>query len=76
MCENVDIHSGQAFDSSNRNFHQRRHLLTLVPGDILDLHLPHLRHVAQHREDDEPRHEAGQTVYQAGHNGITVEEEV
>lgn len=46
-------------------------LLTFILGDILHLHLPHLGHVAQHSEDDEPRHEAGQTVDQAGHNGVT-----
>ena len=48
--------------------------LTFIPGHILDLHLPHLCHVAQHREDHEPRHEAGQTVHQTCHDGITVEE--
>lgn len=50
-------------------------LLTFVPGDILHLHLPHLRHVAQHGEDNEPRHKACQTVDQAGHNGVPGEEE-
>lgn len=50
-------------------------LLTFVSGYILNLHLPHLCHVAQHRKDDEARHKAGQTVYQAGHDGVAAEEE-
>lgn len=51
-------------------------LLTFILGNVLNLHLSHLCHVAQHREDNKPRHEAGQAVHQAGHNGITVEEEI
>lgn len=47
--------------------------LTFILGHILHLHLPHLRHVAQHGEDDKPRQEAGHAVHKAGHDGITVE---
>lgn len=54
----------------------KTHSLTFIPGYVLNLHLPHLGHVAQHREDDEPRHKAGQTVHQTGHNGVAVEEEM
>lgn len=61
---------------SFHDFKYKMNSLTFVPGNILNLHLPHLCHVAQHREDDEPRHEAGQTVHQTGHNGVTVEEEI
>lgn len=58
------------------DFKYKINSLTFIPGYILNLHLPHLRHVAQHCEDDEPRHEAGQTVHQTGHDGVTVEEEI
>lgn len=50
--------------------------LTFIPSYILNLHLPHLCHVAQHSEDHKPWHKAGQTIHQTCHDGITVEEEI
>lgn len=61
---------------SFHDFKYKTHWLTFIPGYILDLHLPHLCHVAQHSEDHEPRHKAGQTVHQTGHNGVTVKDEM
>lgn len=52
--------------------HDEVRLLTFVLGDVLHLHLPDLCHVAQHREDHEPGHEAGQAVHHAGHDGVAV----
>lgn len=51
-------------------------ILTFILGHILHLHLPHLRHVAQHGEDDKPRQEAGHAVHKARHDGIAVEKKV
>ena len=45
--------------------------LTLVPGHIRHVHVPHLSHVAQHGEYDEAWHQACQAVHQAGHYGVT-----
>lgn len=44
---------------------------TCIFGHLGHLFIPHLSHVAKHREDDKARDEARHAVYHTGHQGVS-----
>lgn len=47
---------------------------TRVFGHLGHVFVPHLSHVAKHREDDKARDEARHAVHHTGHQGISAAE--